>query len=83
MKNIVWVSGGDGQDARADQTEFLAANPQLKFRNSQRGYVLCDVTPDRWQTEFKVLDQIQNRNGNLSTRQTMVVERGSARLQTA
>jgi alkaline phosphatase D len=41
------------------------------------------VTPDRWQTEFKVLDQIQNRNGNLSTRQTMVVERGSARLQTA
>ncbi len=76
-------SGGDGQDARADQAAFLSANPQLKFRNSQRGYVVCDVTPERWQTEFKVLDQIQNRNGNLSTRQTMVVERGSARLQTA
>lgn len=76
-------SGGDGQDRRADQEAFLAANPQLKFRNSQRGYVLCDVTPERWQTEFKVLDQVQNRNGVLTTRQTMVVEAGSARLQTA
>jgi alkaline phosphatase D len=75
-------SGGDGQDQRADQQAFLAANPQLKFRNSQRGYVVCDVTPDRWQTEFKVLDQVQNRNGVLSTRQTMVVEAGSARLKT-
>ncbi|MCA3698413.1 MAG: alkaline phosphatase, partial [Brevundimonas sp.] len=60
-----------------------AANPQLKFRNSQRGYVLCDVTPERWQTEFKVLDQIQNRNGVLTTRQTMVVEAGNARLVSA
>jgi alkaline phosphatase D len=73
-------SGGDGSDVRGDQEEFLRANPQLKFRNSQRGYVLCDVTPERWQTEFKVLDQVQNRNGVLATRATFAVEAGDARL---
>jgi alkaline phosphatase D len=73
-------SGGDGQDQRADQAEFLAANPQLKFRNSQRGYVICDVTPERWQTEFKVLDQIRNRDGVLSTRAKFAVEAGDARV---
>ena len=76
-------SGGDGQDARADQAEFLAANPQLKFRNSQRGYVLCDVTPERWLTEFKVLDQIQDRAGILTTRARYALEPGDARLKTA
>ncbi|WP_396594182.1 alkaline phosphatase D family protein [Brevundimonas sp. R86498] len=76
-------SGGDGQDVRADQEAFLRANPQLKFRNSQRGYVLCDVTPERWQTEFKVLDQVQNRNGVLTTRAKFAVEAGDARLVSA
>jgi alkaline phosphatase D len=76
-------SGGDGQDARADQAEFLAANPQLKFRNSQRGYVVCDVTPERWQTEFKVLDQIRNRDGVLTRRAKFAVEAGDARIVSA
>jgi len=76
-------SGGDGQDQRSDQADFLRANPQLKFRNSQRGYVVCDVTPDRWQTEFKVLDQIRDRNGVLSIRSKFVVEPGAARLVSA
>jgi alkaline phosphatase D len=76
-------SGGDGQDQRADQENFLRANPQLKFRNSQRGYVVCDITKERWQTEFKVLDQIHDRNGVLSTRATFAVEAGDARLVSA
>lgn len=77
------TSGGDGQDERGDQAEFLAANPQLKFRNSQRGYVLCDVTPEHWQTEFKVLDKVSTRDGTLTTRATMAIAAGDARLVTA
>lgn len=73
-------SGGDGQDQRPDQAAFLSANPQLKFRNSQRGYVVCDVTPERWQTEFKVLDQIQDRDGVLTTRETLAIEAGDPKL---
>jgi len=76
-------SGGDGQDQRADQAAFLAANPQLKFRNSQRGYVVCDVTPERWQTEFKVLDKVSEKGGTLSTRAKFAVASGDARVMPA
>ncbi|ADL00613.1 Alkaline phosphatase D [Brevundimonas subvibrioides] len=76
-------SGGDGVDQRPDMARIQAANPQLKFNNSQRGYVLCDVTPERWQTEFKVLDQVQNRNGVLTTRAKYAVEAGKPGLVSA
>lgn len=73
-------SGGDGVDQRPDMARIQAVNPMLKFNNAQRGYVLCDVTQERWRTDFKVLDQVRDRNGILTTRKSMVVEPGSARL---
>jgi alkaline phosphatase D len=76
-------SGGDGVDQRPDMARVQAANPQLKFNNAQRGYSICDVTPERWQTEFKVLDQIHDRNGVLSTRAKFAVEAGDPRLVSA
>ena len=76
-------SGGDGSDQRADAGRFLAANPQLKFINNQRGYTVCDVTPERWRTDFKVLDKVTERNGTLTTRASWAVEAGSARVVSA
>ncbi len=76
-------SGGDGVDQRPDTVRIQAVNPQLKFHNAQRGYLICDVTPERWQTEFKVLDQVQDRSGTLTTRATMAVEAGEARVVSA
>jgi phosphodiesterase/alkaline phosphatase D-like protein len=36
----------------------LAGNPQLKWFNTQRGYTLCEVTPERWHATFRaVADQ--------------------------
>ena len=36
----------------------LAGNPQLKWFDAQRGYTVCEVTPDRWFAEFRaVADQ--------------------------
>ena len=40
-------------DQRPDMAAIQQVNPQLKFNNYQRGYIVCDVTPERWQTEFK------------------------------
>jgi alkaline phosphatase D len=73
-------SSGDGVDQRADGVRNQAQNPFLKFNNAQRGYVVCDVTPERWQTEFKVLDKVTSRDGTLSTRATWVVPNGETRL---
>ena len=39
-------SGGDGSDLRAGTDQFLKLNPELKFANDQRGYVVCDVNRD-------------------------------------
>jgi len=76
-------SSGDGQDQRADGRRYLADNPFLKFNNAQRGYVVCDVTPERWQTEFKVLDKVSERGGTLSTRAKFAVASGDARVVAA
>ena len=39
-------------------TSVLAANEQIKWFDSRRGYTLCEVTPDRWHATFRaVADQ--------------------------
>src|SRR3546814_18319737 len=47
-------SGGDGSDKRKGTDEWLARNPALKFANDQRGYLVCDVNREAWQTHFMV-----------------------------
>jgi alkaline phosphatase D len=74
------TSGGDGEDQRPATTEIQRENPQLKFHNSKRGYLMCDVTPDRWQTDYRTLDRVSERGAPVATRQRLVVERGSSRL---
>ena len=76
-------SSGDGQDQRADGRRYLADNPFLKFNNAQRGYVVCDVTTERWQTEFKVLDKVSDRTGTLTTRAKFAVASGDASVVSA
>lgn len=73
-------SSGDGTDQRADGRRYLQDNPFLKFNNAQRGYAVCDVTAERWQTEFKVLDKVSDRAGTLSTRAIFAVEAGDPRV---
>lgn len=76
-------SSGDGVDQRPDGRRIQADNPFLKFNNAQRGYVVCDITPERWQTEFKVLDKVSDRTGTLTTRAKFAVESGDARVVAA
>lgn len=76
-------SGGDGEDQRAQTIEIQRHNPQLKFHNSRRGYLLCDVTPERWETDFVVLDKVSARGGTSSSAAKLVVASGDQRLQQA
>jgi alkaline phosphatase D len=70
-------------DQRADGRRYLADNPFLKFNNAQRGYLVCDVSPQTWRSEFRVLDQVSRPGGVLSTRAAFVVENGAGRLTAA
>jgi len=76
-------SGGDGQDVRPGSDRILAQNPQLKFINNQRGYSVCEVTPEAWQSRFMVLDKVSQPGGTLSRRATATVPRGSVSLEIA
>jgi len=77
------TSAGDGRDLSRRNRDLLAANPGVKFINGQRGYVICDVTPERWQVEFKVLDRVSVRGGTLSTRMKLAIAAGDPRLVAA
>ncbi len=76
-------SGGDGSDIGKDTAGVLAENPFVKLYNKQRGYVTCQITPERWQTQFRVLDYVTKPGSPIKTRATFVVENGRPVLQQA
>jgi alkaline phosphatase D len=49
------TSGGNGSDMNDEGRTALAENTHIKFYNNQRGYVVCQVTPKQWRTDFRVL----------------------------
>ena len=55
---------------------LLGRNPHLKFYNGQRGYVIANVTPDLWTSEFKVVPVVTEAGGSLETRAKFVIEDG-------
>ena len=68
------TSGGDGSDMTDQGQQFLAANPHLKFFNSQRGYVRVTVDQKQWRSDFRVVPFVQTQGAPISTRATYVVE---------
>lgn len=76
-------SGGDGQDFRTGNRRIHASNPELKFTNDQRGYMLCEVTSETWTTSFRVVDKVSVRDAPVTTRAAWVVEAGRAGVRQA
>lgn len=68
------TSGGDGSDVRPNTAAVLSENPHVKFFNAQRGYVRCSVTPERWQTDYRVVASVTQPDAPLRTRASFVVE---------
>jgi alkaline phosphatase D len=70
------TSGGDGADTQPLVEAYLPENPHLRLYNNQRGYVKCDVTPERWQTDYRVLAFVEKPDSGIKTRASFVVENG-------
>lgn len=61
----------------APVTAALADNPHTKFFDGAfRGYVRCNLTRDRWQTDYRVVSTILDPNAPTSTLASFVVENG-------
>jgi alkaline phosphatase D len=76
-------SGGDGFAKMPNADALHANNPHLKFISDQRGYSRHVVTPQRWQADFRVVDQVRAQGGTVSTARSFVVEAGKPGLTDA
>ncbi len=55
----------------------LPKNPHTKFFDGAfRGYVRCNLTPQRWQTDYRVVSSIIDLNASVRTLASFVVENG-------
>jgi alkaline phosphatase D len=77
------TSGGDGVEKPKYLDTLYAENPFVKYHNSERGYVTCEVTPQQWKTDFKTVPYVTKRGAPLNTRATFIVESGRPQLQRA
>jgi alkaline phosphatase D len=70
------TSGGDGLDVPANEATLRSENPHIKFVNTQRGYVVCDVTRRQWRADYKTVPFVTVPGAPLSTRASFVVLAG-------
>lgn len=61
-------SGGDGSDRSNYFNENVASeNPNVKWQNNRRGYLMCNVTPDAWRTEFRTVPFVTRHDAPIET----------------
>ena len=69
-------SGGNGKAEPANHAVILAENEAVRFHSGKRGYVVCELGPDRCETAFRVVDFVDRPGGSVSTAARFVVENG-------
>jgi alkaline phosphatase D len=75
------TSGGNGSDWRADTAKSLADNPHIQFFNNFRGYVRCQVTPEQWRADYRVVPFVTEPGADISTRASFVYEKDQTGLK--
>lgn len=69
-------SGGNGQEGTDAAAKLLSENPFVKFHNQERGYVSCEITPEKWTTHYRTVPFVKQAGAPLVTRQSFEVEAG-------
>ena len=53
-------------------------NPHIVFRNNNRGYVRCTLTPELWTSEFRIVSTVTSAEASASTLATFAIQNGRA-----
>lgn len=70
------TSGGDGS-AQLDLWPVIQGNnPHIHYHSNRRGYMACEVTPERWTSTFKTIDRVTESGRPVRRTQEAVVECG-------
>lgn len=75
-------SGGNGKLIESLPLQ-MAENPFVRFFSAERGYVSCEVTPERWTSHYRAVPEVTKPGGPVVTRRTFVVEQGRPGAQQA
>jgi alkaline phosphatase D len=76
-------SAGDGEPTDQLGRNWLAANPHMRFYNSQRGYVSCRVTPRTWWSDYRIVPFVTRPDAPIETAGSFAVEAGRPGAQPA
>ena len=69
-------SGGDGDPAWRSVPPAMGDNPHLKWHTARRGYMVCDVTPTDWRTEYREVAYVTKPGAPVTTPSRWRVELG-------
>jgi len=72
------ISSGGDPASRTVRIGGTPDNPHERFFNNNKGYVRCTVDQERWQTDFRVVPTVRDREAVAETLATFVVEEGRA-----
>jgi len=70
-------SGGNGSTATKSAEKYKSNSPFVKFFNAERGYILCEITPEKWVSHYKVVSDVMKPGGKTSIRASYQVNSGS------
>lgn len=76
-------SGGNGAAEPKYLGAMLAENPFVKFHNTERGYVSCELTPDECRADYRTVEYVTRPGAPINTRASFIVESGKPGLQKA
>ena len=71
------TSNQDGAETSAEYGGALnGVNPHIRWHNSQRGYVRCELTPKLWRTDYRITPLVTRPGGPVVTKASFTVEPG-------
>lgn len=69
-------SGGNGNPMTSEGELILEHNPHIDYYNAQRGYVRATITPERWTSDYWVVEYVNEPGALIRTDASFVVEDG-------
>ncbi len=70
------TSGGNGGNVIPEYERAAEQNDFVKWYNSNRGYVTCELTPDAWTSYFRATPFVDKPGSPILTKGTFVIEQG-------
>jgi alkaline phosphatase D len=71
-------SGGDGQAAWASVPPAMGENPHLKWHTARRGYMVCEVGAEEWNTAYREVPFVTRPGAPVTTASSWRVDHGRA-----